>query len=381
MKKMKSWILAGLIFFVGWAAASCGGSAKNKEADAIKIGVFEPLTGDSASGGLEELAGIELAHQEKSMVLGRPVELVKADSQSNALTAGQVAEKLVKQDKVTAALGSFGSYLAVAGGPKFLAGKVPIIAPGASSPAVTLDNPYYFRVCSIDPDQGEAMADFAANDLHAKTAMIFKNMGSNYSISQCNAFAENFKKFNGPESIMGEHTYITGEMEFSKEAELILKHDPDVIFAGGEYKECLALILTAREKGYNKPILGGDTWDTADFIAGLGNSADIYLTAYYHPDNTDAPGSQAFVEKCKKQNIPLVSCTALGYDAYMVLLNAIERAGSTDSEAIRKAIAETKDFPGVSGLITLNETGDPIKPVVIDTIKDGKVDFVTSITP
>mgnify|MGYP001667850020 CR=1 FL=1 len=378
---MKKFVLILLALSLMLSTAACG-KKDDKEAgagDAIKIGIFEPLTGNSSSGGLETVAGVELAHEQKGSVLGRPIELVRGDTQSDPLVAGHVADDLIGKNKITAAIGTCASYLAVAGGPKFMAGKVPIVAPGATSPAVTKNNPYYFRVCFTDPDQGKVMAKYAAENLNAKTAVVVKNMGSDYSISLCQAFKQSFNEINGPTSVVYEDSYISGDEDFSSQVQHILDKDPDVVFAAGEYKECAGLVKAARDKGYQKPFLGGDTWDIGGFISGIGSSSQIYFTAHYNADNVKDPAAKAFVDLCKSKNVTPSSLTALGYDAYMLILDAIEKTGKADPEAIRDTLAQTKGFQGVAGEISLNENGDPIKPVVIDSIENGQVKFVTTI--
>lgn len=372
---MKRILICFVVLGLCLGLGSCG-KAKN---ETIQIAVYEPLTGNSSSGGLETLAGVEMANRERPTVLGKTVEIIKADTKSDADAAKQVAQDLV-QKHVTAAIGSCASYLSLAGSQTFFEGKVPVVSPGSTAPAVTANNPYYFRICFTDPGQGKVMAEYASNDLQAKTAAVVKNLDSAYSVSVCQAFKQGFVEKNGPMSVVIENNYVTDTADFTDVIAEIMDKQPDVVFAGGEYKECVDFIQSLRQKGYDKPILGGDTWDIHGFLEGVKDTSNIYLTAHYNSSNDESPKSQEFVKKCQNQGVEPASLTALGYDAYMLILDSIEKAGNADADPLRIALSQTQGFEGVAGNVTLDSNGDPVKPVVVDRITDGKLEYITMVT-
>ncbi len=358
---------------------ACTKARQDDQATPIRIAVYESLTGNNAGGGQESLAGIEMAYATKSEVLGRKVELVRADLASDPLAAGKLAKDLVDQ-KVNLVIGSASSALSIAGAPTFAAAKIPVIITGSTSPLVTQASAYHFRLCFTDHIQGQAMASFVSDSLGISRAAIIKDMSSEYSVSLCQAFQQSFQSMHGAGSVILQESYIGGGNPNFKDIikKLQVKH-PEVVFAGGEYKDCVRLVQALREAGYNGPILGGDTWDIEAFLDGVGMTNDLYFTANFHPANASSEPGRLFLAACDKAAKEASSLTALGYDAYLLALDAIERAGSTDPQAIRNALAATKDFPGATGPISFDDKGDATKPVVIDALHNGEVQFVTLI--
>ncbi|MDO5016351.1 MAG: ABC transporter substrate-binding protein [Eubacteriales bacterium] len=357
---------------------------KSASGDVIKIGVFEPFTGASASGGELTFQGIELAHEEKPEVLGRKVELVVVDNKSDQVEASNAAQRLVDKDKVNAVVGSYSSSLSIAGGGVFMDAKIPAVGCSPTNPQVTKNNPYYFRVCFIDPFQGTVMAKFASENLGAKTAAVVKDIAQDYSVGLVKYFVDAFTEINGADAIVAEASYRSGDQDFTSQLNNIKQAEPDVIFCPGNYGECALMIKQARDLGIEVPMLGGDTWESPDFIkiGGENINKEVYFSSHFTYEKPLNDVSEAYLDKYKaKFNENSNAFAALGYDAYMVIIDAIERAGSAEPEAIRDALAETKDFIGATGVITLDEEGDAVKSAIVNQVKDDGFVYLTTIEP
>jgi branched-chain amino acid transport system substrate-binding protein len=368
----------------GCAAPAPAPTPGTPDTSVIKIGVFEPLTGANAAGGEMTVEGIKLANEKVGEVLGRKVELVIVDNKSEKVEAANAVSKLIDSDKVVAIIGSYGSSLSMAAGDIVKNAKIPAVGDSPTNPLVTLNNDYYFRVCFIDPFQGTVMANYAVSELGAKTAAIIQDVQQDYSVGLSNYFVKAFKELTGSDaSIVGTTSYNTGDQDFSAQLTNIKALNPDVIFAPGNYGESAILIKQARDLGITTPILGGDTWEAPDFLE-LGGQA-VEGAAYSSHFTAAAPindVSKTFLADYKaKYNMDANAFAALGYDAYMVIIDAITRANSTDSVAIRDAIATTKDFVGSTGNITLDENGDAVKSAVINKVVNGKFEYFKTIEP
>lgn len=359
-----------------------GGDSADSEV--IKLGVFEPFTGPNASGGELTFEGIELAFEEVGEVLGKKIELVKVDNKSDQVEASNAAQRLVDKDKVNAVIGSYGSSNSIAGGVVFKAAMIPAVGCSPTNPAVTKGNEYYFRVCFIDPFQGTVMANFAVNNLKAKTAAVIKDVSSDYSVGLVKFFTDAFVAANGEDSIVAEASYKTGDQDFTSQLNNIKQANPDVIFLPGNYGECALMIKQARDLGIEAPMLGGDTWESPDFISigGENINKEVYFSSHFTAEQPVNDVSKEFLEKYKaKFNKESNAFAALGYDAYMVIIDAIERAKSADPQAIRDALAQTENFIGATGTITLDAEGDAVKSAVINKVEDNNFIYLTTVEP
>ncbi len=371
------------------ALVGCGGSGPAKQdANVVKFGVFEPLTGANAAGGAEEVDGIRLAQSMYPTVTvgGKEykVELVIADNKSDKVEAANAGQRLVDSDKVNVVLGSWGSGLSMAAGPIFKEKKIPAIGLSCTNPLVTKDNDFYFRVCFLDPFQGTVMANYAFKDVKAKKAVIIREVSNDYSVGLAKFFADAFKQLTGdPKAILAELNYNTNDQDFSAQLTQVKSLKPDVIFAPGNYTESALIIKQARELGITAPFLGGDTWEIAEFV-NVGKQAveGAVMSAFFDNDAPLTPLSKTFVEEYQKKYGKLPSGTAvLGFDGYLLAIDAIKRADSIDPVKIRDAIAVTKGFAGAAGYVTLDANGDPIKSAVIKEVKDGKFVYKTTVNP
>ena len=358
--------------------AGCGGEEKAADSNVIKVGVFLPLTGDNAAGGELELRGIKLANQLHPEVLGKKVELVVADNKSDKAEAASVAARLIEKDKVSAIVGSYGSSLSMAAGNIVKENKVPAVGTSCTNPQVTANNDYYFRACFIDPFQGKVMAEYAHQNGFKKVAIV-QEVSNDYSVGLAKFFREEFVKLTGDEnSIVDIANYQTGDKDFTAILTNIKAQDPDAVFAPGNFTESALLVKQARQLGIDAQFMGGDTWETQEFIDVGGKDVEgVALSTAFDREKASTEEAKKFLDAYTKEyNGEPSALTAMAYDAYLIAVNGIEKAGTaTDTVKIRDAIAATKDLECVTGMTTLDENGDPIKDVVIKTVKDGKFTF------
>ena len=363
--------------------AGCGGEKKEdaKASDVIKVGVFLPLTGDNAAGGELELRGIKLANKLHPEVLGKKIELVVADNKSDKAEAASVAARLIEKDKVSVIVGSYGSSLSMAAGNIVKDSKVPAVGTSCTNPQVTANNDYYFRACFIDPFQGTVMANYAFKQ-GAKKVAIVQEVSNDYAVGLAKFFKEAFIKLTGDEnSIVEIANYQTGDKDFSAILTNIKAKNPDAIFAPGNFTESALLIKQARQLGIKAQFMGGDTWETQEFIDVGGKDVEgIAFSSAFDRERATTAEAKKFMEAYVKEYKGEPSAfNALGYDAYMIAYDAMKRGGTDDSTKIRDAIAATKGLELVTGKTEFDKNGDPLKGAVIKTVKDGKfkyIDFV-----
>ena len=356
----------------------CGGEEKAADHNVVKVGVFLPLTGDNAAGGELELRGIKLANQLHPEVLGKKVELVVADNKSDKAEAASVAARLIEKDKVSVLVGSYGSSLSMAAGNIVKENKVPAVGTSCTNPQVTANNDYYFRACFIDPFQGKVMAEYAHQNGFKKVAIV-QEVSNDYSVGLAKFFREEFVKLTGDEnSIVDVANYQTGDKDFTAILTNIKALNPDAVFAPGNFTESALLVKQARQLGIDAQFMGGDTWETQEFIDVGGKDVEgVALSTAFDREKASTEEAKKFLDAYTKEyNGEPSALTAMAYDAYLIAVSGIEKAGTaTDTVKIRDAIAATKDLECVTGMTTLDENGDPIKGVVIKTVKDGKFTF------
>lgn len=368
-------------------AGSLAGCGKKTEEKVIKIGVFEPTTGENGGGGFQEVLGIRYAKEMHPTVTINgeeyKVELVEVDNKSDKTEAVNAAQKLVSE-KVSVVLGSYGSGVSIAAGQIFADAKIPAIGCSCTNPQVTEGNDFYFRVCFIDPFQGTVMANYAFQN-GAKSAAVITQLGDDYSSGLGSFFKDAFAKLGG--EIVSEEQFQTNQTDFKAILTNIKAANPDIIFAPSSITTAPLIIKQARELGITATIAAGDTWENSTIIENAGKDAEgVVLSTFFdeaEPANDEAAafikGFKEYLVKNKQEDIiPAVS--ALGYDSYLAAIKAIETANSTDTTAIRDALKGVQ-IDGVTGSITFNETGDANKDIAfIKTIKDGKFQFLTTTT-
>ena len=312
---------------------------------------------------------------------GRQIDVVIEDDKGSPEEAARLTAKLIDRDKVLAiiAAGTSGNSLAAA--PKAQASHVPLISPSSTDPAVTQTGDYIFRTCFVDSFQGEVMATFAANTLKAKKAAILFDFNAPYGRGLTEFFESSFHKLGG--EIVNKQSYMQGDPDFKGQLSSIKAAEPDVIYIPGYYADVALIAKQARALGMNQPLLGGDGWDAPELWQ-LGGDAlnNSYMSTHYSVDDP-SPSIQAFVQQYKQRYGNLVpdAHAALAYDAARVLFDAIQRAGTTDSGKLRDALAQTKDFAGVTGIITMDADRNAIKPAVVLKLKDAAFIYQERIQP
>ena len=390
--KLKKILSFGLAATMIASLAACGNSVPEASVGAsgnnvIKIGVFEPTTGENGGGGYQEVLGIRYANEtHKTVKIGDKeytIELVEVDNKSDKTEAVNAANKLMGE-KVSVVLGSYGSGVSIAAGQIFADAKVPAIGCSCTNPQVTQGNDYYFRVCFLDPFQGTVMANYAIQNGY-KSAAVLTQLGDDYSSGLGSYFKTAFSELGG--TVVDEEQFQTNQTDFKAVLTNIKAADPDVIFAPSSITTAPLIIKQARELGIDSLIAAGDTWENSTIIDNAGADAEgAVLSTFFdeaEPANSEAEAFiTGFKEYLKKNNqsdiIPAVS--ALGYDAYLAAYNAIEAAQSTDGEALKEALKGVS-YDGVTGSISFNEEGDANKDMAfIKTIKDGKFEFLTTTT-
>jgi branched-chain amino acid transport system substrate-binding protein len=363
------------------AAGGCkkgGGSGK----DTIPIGFFGAMTGQQATFGTSDQEGVDLAVEQINAaggVLGKKINIISGDDQSNPTQAATVVEKLINRDQVVALIGEVASSNSLAAAPIAQQAKIPMLSPASTNVGVTQVGDYIFRACFIDPFQGSVMAKFAVNDLHKKNFAVLYDVNSDYSKGLRDAFVKAAKELGG--RIVETSAYSQTDSDFKAQLTKIKNANPDAIYVPGYYTQVGQIVRQARDLGITVPLMGGDGWDSEQTFAIAGPGvAGCYFTNHYSPDEK-RPAVGKFVEAYKKKyNGKTPDAMAiLGYDAMRLMADAIKRAGSTDPKAIRDALAATKDFPGASGNITMDKNRNAQKPIVILKTTATGTEFVKSI--
>jgi len=351
----------------------------------VKIGVSAPLSGDIAALGQSTRNAVLLAQEEINAKGGikvggamQKVTFIVEDDENKPEAAATVFQKLISQDKVVAIIGSQSSKCSNAGAPIAEAAGIPQISPWSTNPNVTAGKHFVFRACFIDPFQGKAVAGFARGKMKAATAAVLYDVASDYNKGIAEVFRDEFTKGGG--KIVNFETYNTNDKDFSAQLSKIKGSTPDVLFLPNYFNDVPLQIQQARKLGMTCKVIGSDGWDNQELIKMGGKDMEgTYFTNHYSPD-VDRPASKAFIAKyTKKYNTQVDAAAALTYDSVYLLVQAIEKAGKADPKAIRDAIASTKNFDGVTGAITFNGSGDPVKGAVIIRIENGKFVFDSAV--
>ena len=399
MKKVIALVLALVMVFALCACGSSDSASSTKAASSdekvIKIGVFEPTSGQNAAGGKKEILGIEYAHSLNPTIdiNGETynIELVYADNASDAANAPSAAQLLISNN-VSVVIGTYGSGCAIAAGDLFAEAKIPAIGTSCTNPQVTLGNDYYFRIAYIDPFQGAVMASYALKN-GCKNCVVIVEAGDDYSAGFGNYFSE--AMVNGGASC-DTVTFQTGETDFSTIMANIKSKGYDGIFAPVSIETAPLIINQAREAGVECQIMAGDTWDDISIAERAGANANgVFFSAFFDASDTSNEASVEFnkgilewiaADATRTENNggaadAISSVTPCGYDAYMAAYNAILAAQSTDGEAIRDALASLEVKGLVTGDLKFDENGDAIKNyVAIKTFQDGKIVFSAAYT-
>jgi len=360
------------------------GNATSSATDEILVGEYGSLTGGEATFGQSTDNGIQLALAERNSaggVKGRKIKIIALDDAGKSEEAASTVTRLITQNKVVALLGEVASSRSLAAAPIAQSNQIPLITPASTNPKVTEVGDYIFRVCFIDPFQGTVMAKFAAENLKAKKVAILRDVKSDYSVGLADFFIKKFKTLGG--EIVSDASYQSGEIDFKAQLTQIRSSKPDAIFVPGYYTEVGLIARQAKQLGITAPLMGGDGWDSSKLYE-IGKEAinGGYFSNHYTTESTE-PAVVEFIKKYKERfggSTP-DSMAALGYDAANILFAAMDRSATVTPKNIRDEIAKTKDFPGVTGKITIDANRNANKPAVVVKV-DGTVNrFVTTISP
>ena len=379
--KMRDLLFIGACSAITLTFISCGGG---NSGSTILVGEFASLTGKEATFGISSHEGTQHAIEELNAsggVLGKKFELKTEDDQSKAGEPANVVNKLISKDGVVAILGEVASSRSLEAAPIAQQNKIPMISPASTNPKVTETGDYIFRVCFIDPFQGTVMANFATKTLKAKKVAVFTDVKSDYSKGLAKFFKEGFTKAGG--TIAGELDFNGGDKDFKAQLTAIKSAAPDAVFVPGYYTDVALICIQAKQLGLNVPLFGGDGWES-ETLLNIGKEAveGHYFSTHYAADAA-SPKVTAFVAAYKKRYNGKVpdAMAALGYDSAMFLADGIKRAGSTEGDKIRAALAATKDFDAVTGKMMINEKRDAVKSAVILQVKGGAFKYLETVSP
>lgn len=374
-------------FFLLPSVAAIGLSlipASGALAQEIAVGEYASLTGGNATFGQSSHNGTALAIDEvnaKGGVLnGEKLKLITEDDQSKAGEPANIVKKFISNDKVVAVLGEVASSKSLEAAPICQTARIPMISPASTNPKVTQIGDFVFRVCFLDEFQGKCIAHYAAQTLKAKRAGLLVDVKQDYSTGLAQFIKDNFTQSGG--QIVSEKSYSSGDKDFKAQLTAIKGDHPDVIFVPGYYTEVSEIARQARQLGIKVPLMGGDGWDSDRLVANGGTALEgDYFTDHFTSEDS-SPIIQEFVKKYKAKygNAP-DAMAALGYDSALILADAIKRAGTPDADKLRAAIADTKDFQGVTGKVTIDANRNASKSAVMIEIKDKKFVSVATIQP
>ena len=382
---MKRLLTLCVCFLIAVTLIGCSKGNQNE----IRIGINYELSGGVATYGQSSVEGIEMAIEEINNaggINGKKIVPIKYDSKSETAEATTLANKLITQDKVVAILGPATSGSFKAEIPVANANKIPVASGSATADDVTVTSDgkvqeYAFRVCFNDSFQGTVMANFAADNLSAKKAVIIMDSSSDYGKGLAKNFKDNFVKAGG--SIVAEEAYVAGDTDFNAILTKIKGLDFDVIYIPGYYNEAGLIIKQARAQGITAPVLGADGFDSPVLLELAGAEAlnDIYFTNHYSSLDKD-PAVVKFIEDFKaKYNKEPDAFNALGYDLAKFVCDAIARAEKLDGESIKKALEETENFVGVTGTLSVDEYHNPVKSIVVIGLENGVQTSSVKISP
>lgn len=388
MPMKKTWSVVAMAF-LSLALIGCPPTTENTGGvgtteGEILVGEYGSLTGSEATFGQSTHNGIMMAIDEINAaggVGGRKVRILTEDDQSKAEEAANAVTKLISQNSVVAVLGEVASSNSLAAAPICQSNKVPMISPSSTNPRVTQVGDYIFRMCFIDPYQGEAMANYLTKEVGMKKAAILIDVKSDYSTGLAEFFERTFTSNGG--QIVGKQSYSKGDSDFRSQLTALKGSAPEVIFVPGYYNDIGQIAIQARDLGMQMPLAGGDGWESPKLIEIGGKALEgCFYSNHYHVDDPD-PAVREFVQKYEQRyGAKPDSLAALGYDSARVLVDAMKRAGKTDGTSIRDAIATTKEFKGVTGNISLGPDRNPIgKKLAVLEIRDGQTKLKAIVDP
>lgn len=381
MRRIRNKILVLLLTLILFSFFSFQGCTTQKPSD-IKIGIILPLSGPSSDFGEGGLNGFNLALDEINRsggVLNRSIELLIRDDKNDPTTAANSALELIYEEKVVSITGVPFSSIALAVAPVCQNAKIPMLSAVSTNNQLTKTGNYIFRACFNNDFEGYAAAFFSINELKAVSCGVIYDSSNPFASNLAEMFREHFKELGGKISLYYSHP--AGMKDFRKTLKEIIDKTPDIIFCPDMYEDAANICIQARELGFDKPIIGGDGWDSEELVK-IGKDAvnNTYYVSHFAKDDPNSK-IQAFMKGYrdkfgKEPNVESILC----YDSLMMLAKAIEKAGSAEPNAIRDALS-TLEFDGVTGIIKFENGGDPVKPATIIKVIKGVQSFETRIYP
>lgn len=386
VQRRKLLIGSGALFLTENACKPAGGGAPGaaeQQPGEIVIGHYAAMTGSIAHFGQDTDKAVRLALDEvnqKGGVKGRKLKLVTLDDRGDSAEAANAVSRLIDVEKVVALLGEVASSLSLAGGRVAQRRQIPMVSPSSTNPKVTEVGDYIFRVCFLDPFQGLVMAKFARENLKFSRVAIIKDVRNDYSIGLAEAFKKSFVGLGG--TINVEQSYSAGDTDFSAQVTAVRAGNPEAMFVPGYYAEVGAIAKTAQRLGLKVPLMGGDGWDAPDLFKIGGDALDgSYFSNHFAPDMATPKAKKFVADFTKKYGEPPTGLGALGYDALMVLVEAMNQAATITPKAIRDELARVKDVAGVTGNITIDAGRNAKKSAVVLKISGGAAKFEAMMAP
>ena len=383
MKQLRYlWLISVLSSFL-FSCFNQDASDSNGDNSPIRIGAFLSLTGPAASFSLSTKKGLEMAVDQINQnggINGRELQLIVKDDGGKVDTAIEAINQLADKDNVIAILGQAASQLSLAAAPVAQKKHVPMISPSSTNPRVTEAGNYVFRVCFIDPFQGYVMAKFARSHLKVEKVAILRDRKSEYSMGLAEHFTKTFQDLGG--EVVAEEEFVSGDLDFREQLTHIRSQSPTAIFIPGYYTEVALIARQIRQMGIKAHLLGGDGWDSGKLFEMARESVNGSYFSSHFTSESNEPQVKSFVSLYRKKFKQRPDgFAAMAYDAANILAEALKSAKPVNRSQVRNQIAATKDFPGVTGAITLNSQRNAEKPAVIFKI-DGPINrFVTTIAP
>ncbi len=388
----KGWVAIIACLVVLLAISPCAWA----KAKTIKIGINAPLTGDIPKVGegtkyaaemwLEDInaaGGLEVGGKKY------PVELVIEDNESKAESAVKVNTKMITDDEVLVIVGPQSSKQAVPAGEVANNWKTPMISPWSTNPDTTMDRPYVFRGCFLDPFQGPVLANFITEEFGFTKAAVLYDVASDYPKGLAEFFKQAWEKLHGPGSVVAYESFTTKDVDFSSQLNKIINSGAEVLFTPQYYNEVALIVQQAHERGWDKPIVGSDSWGSAETVELCGKDCyGLFFSTHYAAAGAKG-ATKAFIDRYSAEyGYTPDDVGALTWDALHIVQKAIEDCGKItgriekDRQCVRDAMAKIKEFDGITGKMTFTEEGDPIKCAVIVRISDkGEYEFYKSVCP